>query len=235
MWQDQWKKYTLIPGLKWIREGMLAQGDTSPVWITEFGWTSCNIGSGRWCVTEDQQAQYLHDSFPLIDQLGFVRSAIVYNLRNKGTDPNDSESNFGLVRRDYTLKPSYAAVKAGMAGTAWGTSSSGTSSGSTSGDGGSTTTTRKGKGPKAKAAIVRRLALRLVRRRGRVVATGRALRTRRVLVRAFRAQRRSAPALRRWVKVDAQGRFASALPARLNRRLLVVANATGVTATARLS
>jgi polysaccharide biosynthesis protein PslG len=250
MWQDQWKKYTLIPGLKWIREGMLAQGDTSPVWITEFGWTSCNPGAGPWCVGEANQAQYLYDSFPLIDQLGFIQSAIVYNLRNKGTDTNDQESQFGLVRQDFSLKPSYNAVKAALGGAAWGSGSTGTTSGdttsggttsgdTTSGDttsGGTTSGSNgKAKGRKAKTAVVRRLQLRLVRRAGRVVATGRALRTRRVLVRAFRGQRRGTPAMRRWVKVDGQGRFASSLPSGLNRRLLVVANATGATATARLS
>jgi hypothetical protein len=232
MWQDQWKKYTLIPGLNWIREGMLAQGDSSPVWITEFGWTSCPVGADRWCVGEANQAQYLYDSFPLIDQLGFIQSAIVYNLRNKGTDPNSQEDNFGLVRQDYSLKPSYGAVKAALAGAPWG---SGSGSGSSPG-GGTTGGGSNGKGKGHKASAVGRLQLRLVRRGRRVVATGRALRARRVLVRAFRGQRQvGAPALRRWVRVDRQGRFASSLPAGLTRRLLVVANATGATAVARLT
>jgi hypothetical protein len=38
-----------------------------------------------------------------------VKAAEVYNLRNKGTDPTDRESQFGLVQRDFSPKPAYAA------------------------------------------------------------------------------------------------------------------------------
>ena len=41
----------------------------------------------------------------------YVRAAIIYNLRNKGWDPADREGNYGLVRRDYVLKPGYFALK----------------------------------------------------------------------------------------------------------------------------
>jgi hypothetical protein len=114
MWKDQYKKYTLIPGLKWIHQTQLGNGDNTPVWATEFGWTSCSIGADKICVTPSQQAQYVHDSFPLIDQLGYVRSAIVYNLVDKGSDASSSEDNFGLVNPDYSLKPAYSSLKSAL-------------------------------------------------------------------------------------------------------------------------
>ncbi|MBA3305783.1 MAG: cellulase family glycosylhydrolase, partial [Thermoleophilaceae bacterium] len=116
MWDNEWKRYTLIPGLRSIRAAQQAVGDNTPVWITEFGWTNCNAGSDRWCVTTEKQASYLRDSFGLIDAEPYVKSAIVYNLRDKGTDRNDPEDNFGLMTRDYTPKPAYAAVRAAWSG-----------------------------------------------------------------------------------------------------------------------
>jgi len=116
MWENEWKRYTLIPGLRSIRAAQQAVGDNTPVWITEFGWTNCNAGSDRWCVTSEKQASYLRDSFGLIDAEPYVKSAVVYNLRDKGTDRNDPEDNFGLMTRDYTPKPAYAAVRAAWTG-----------------------------------------------------------------------------------------------------------------------
>ena len=115
MWQDDWKKYTLIPGLRSIRAAQQTVGDNTPVWITEFGWTNCN-GSDRWCVSAEQQASYLQDSFGLIDAEPYVKSAVVYNLRDKGTDRSYTEDNFGLMTRDYAPKPAYAAVRAAWSG-----------------------------------------------------------------------------------------------------------------------
>jgi len=45
-----------------------------------------------------------------------VKSAIVYNLRDKGTNRDDTEDNFGLMTRDYAPKPAYAAVRAAWHG-----------------------------------------------------------------------------------------------------------------------
>lgn len=115
MWDEEWRKYTLLPGLRSIRASQQAAGDNTPVWITEFGWTNCT-SEDRWCVTAQQQASYLHDSFGVIDAEPYVKSAIVYNLRDKGTDRNDTEDNFGLMTRDYTPKPAYAAVRAAWTG-----------------------------------------------------------------------------------------------------------------------
>ena len=194
LWQDQWKKYTLVPGLRWIRDGQQAVGDSSPIWVTEFGWTTCTVGADRWCVTEQQQAQYVHDSFPILAGMDYVQAAMVYNLRNKGTDAGYTEDNFGLVRRDFSLKPSYAALKQALtsstsdstssgttsgttssgttsgttsSGTTSGTTSSGTTSGTTSSGtaSGTTSTTTKGrKRPRAAAAVTRRRRVQHLRR-----------------------------------------------------------------------
>jgi polysaccharide biosynthesis protein PslG len=112
-WQDQYKEWTYITGVPWIRSIETAHGDLKPLWFTEFGWSSCLPGgTDKWCVTTDEQAQYIPDALRIIrDNWDYVQAAIVYNLRNKGTTLTDRESSFGMVYRDFTPKPSYGAWK----------------------------------------------------------------------------------------------------------------------------
>ena len=113
LWQEEWKKYTFLPGLEWIRQGQLAAGDTSPIWITEFGWTTCT--GDRWCVTEELQARYIGEAFELMKGMDYIQAAAVYGLRNNGASSSGEWNNWGLVRRDFSPKPSYAAFKSAMA------------------------------------------------------------------------------------------------------------------------
>ena len=106
----QYYKYDLVQGTAAIRAARTAAGDTTPLWLTEFGYTTCTIGSGRWCVTEDQQASYLDQAARLVAGWTDVRAFIIYNLRNKGDDATSTEQNFGLVTTGYALKPAYTAV-----------------------------------------------------------------------------------------------------------------------------
>jgi hypothetical protein len=112
-WRPEWRKYTFLPGLEWVRAAQEQVGDRAPLWITEFGWTACR--EGGWCVSEAQQAEYLRGAFHILDGLAFVEAAIVYNLRDKGIDPG-KESNWGVVRRDFSPKPAYAALTASLRG-----------------------------------------------------------------------------------------------------------------------
>jgi hypothetical protein len=54
------------------RRVMLDFGDTSPVWITEFGWvlrSDCRLGEHEWMeVSEGQQAEYLAGAYAYADQ-----------------------------------------------------------------------------------------------------------------------------------------------------------------------
>jgi len=126
--------------LKLMRAIQTNAGDTSPIWITEFGFPTGT--SSQWHVSETEQANLITTSFNDLNNLAWVKAAIVYNLRNKGTDPNTMEDNFGLIRRDYTPKPAYGALKNVLSGSA--------------------TSTR--------APRPRRLSLRTVRKSGHVFA-----------------------------------------------------------------
>ncbi|MGI8512986.1 MAG: cellulase family glycosylhydrolase [Solirubrobacteraceae bacterium] len=101
--------------LKLMRAAQTAAGDSTPIWVTEFGFPTGT--SSQWHVSETQQANLLTTSLSDLAALPWVKAAIVYNLRDKGTNPNNMEDNFGLLRRDYTPKPAYAALTTALATT----------------------------------------------------------------------------------------------------------------------
>ena len=73
-------------------------------YITEYGKSTFNSN------TEEHQAKLLLQQTILMDKYGMDFSSI-YNFCNTGTDNNNSENNYGLVRKDYTPKLSFYAMK----------------------------------------------------------------------------------------------------------------------------
>jgi hypothetical protein len=109
------RKWSFISGVPWIREIMLANGDDKPIWLTEFGHTTCNDFANKYCVTYDAQATQIADAWTILQGWSYVQGATQYNLRNKGTDPASREDNYGLLRRDFTPKPAMESFKRAMA------------------------------------------------------------------------------------------------------------------------
>ncbi len=74
------------------------------IWLTEFGWTTCaNFPPG---VSEDTQASYILRS--LINYAGTTADKIFYyNLWDANQNPGDAESNYGILRNDFSPKKSY--------------------------------------------------------------------------------------------------------------------------------
>ena len=103
-------------GIEWIRKLQAAAGDNTPLWLTEFGWSTCREGSG-WCKSPAEQARNTKAGFATLGSEANVKGAIVYNLRDVGTDSGDMEANFGLVTRGFKPKPAYYAMRAALRGT----------------------------------------------------------------------------------------------------------------------
>jgi polysaccharide biosynthesis protein PslG len=115
-WKQEWRKYTFVTGVPAMHEVLRAHGQAhKQLWLTEFGFSSCGDAES-WCVTEQEQAEYTRDSLRLVKGWSFVEAGLVYNLRNKGSDPSGREDQFGLVRRDFSRKPAYTAFKQALAG-----------------------------------------------------------------------------------------------------------------------
>ncbi len=99
-------------GIAAVHAQQRAAGDDTSLWITEFGWTTAR--GTNWQVTQGEQADYVAQAFGVLDTLPYVRAATVYELRDRSADPDDFESNFGLVAANYAPKPVYHALKAAL-------------------------------------------------------------------------------------------------------------------------
>lgn len=99
-----------IAWLRWVDADLRALAARPvPLYLTEMGWPSNN---GKCGVSEKTQAAYLARSFFLAQTLPDIKGLWWYDLFDDGTDLNDPEQNFGLLKGDLTLKPSYLTLKA---------------------------------------------------------------------------------------------------------------------------
>jgi hypothetical protein len=126
-----------LASVRSIHEVQLANGDTTPLWLDEFGWTSCwprqRLQQEQACVTTQTQAANLANTFRALARTSFMAAAVVYKLQNSGNE------DFGLLSAGGARKPAFAAFARALA---------------------------------APFGSVSRVTLSLVRRGGRVVASG---------------------------------------------------------------
>jgi hypothetical protein len=83
------------------------------IWLTEFGWATfqeAKAGGIFAGFTPEAQAKYILRR--LTESLGLgVNVAVIYDLRDDGTDPYYNEHHYGLVDINLKPKPSYGAVQ----------------------------------------------------------------------------------------------------------------------------
>lgn len=94
-----------------LRQTMLEHGDAAPVWITEFGWSTCTRNP---CVTRRQQRAYVADTYRLLalPRYAWVSQTFIYQLRDllNATTHADWGGGLGVVSRQLDPKPSYGAL-----------------------------------------------------------------------------------------------------------------------------
>ena len=98
-----------------VRDVMADHGDTKPIWLTEFGWsTNSQVLHPLGGVSEAVQAAHLGLAFEMLAAVPYVEVAIVYNFRNNywGHDADNWEDQLGLLRTDFSPKPAYAVFSA---------------------------------------------------------------------------------------------------------------------------
>ena len=100
-------------GIESVRRVMVANGDTAKtVWLTELGWSTSTALPG---VSEATQADFLTKAFTKLREYPYVKTAFWYSVRNlfwAHDDPSDVENGYGLVRTDFSQKPSFSAYTA---------------------------------------------------------------------------------------------------------------------------
>jgi hypothetical protein len=111
-------RYSFVAGVPRIHDVMRSHGDPRPLWLTEFGWSTCSVRGGQhWqnCVGESTQADYLRRAFRQIRSWRYVAAAIWFKLKSTTASASDRTGNFGLIALDGRRKPAFYAFQAAAA------------------------------------------------------------------------------------------------------------------------
>jgi hypothetical protein len=111
-------RYSFVRGVPAIREIMLRNGDSRPIWLTESGWSTSTLRTpDHWRngVSEATQATFMRQQAEQIARWPYVKVNIWFNLLDAGSDRADKYSNCGLLRVDGTAKPAFAAFRTAAA------------------------------------------------------------------------------------------------------------------------
>ncbi|MDP9385448.1 MAG: cellulase family glycosylhydrolase, partial [Actinomycetota bacterium] len=109
-------RVSFVRGVPAMRELMLRFGDAKPLWLTEFGWSTCSVrGQDPWDngVAEAAQARFVREALDHLSAWDYVPVAIYYGISDLSGDRSERTDNYGLLRRDGTEKPAFAAFRAG--------------------------------------------------------------------------------------------------------------------------
>lgn len=94
-------------------QSFLAQNDPGrSIWIVEYGYSTCQIADNDFvCVSEATQADYLTRAFTYMRRYLNVERLFWFSMRNRNAGET-REANYGLLRYDFSAKPSLAALRA---------------------------------------------------------------------------------------------------------------------------
>ncbi|MHB8531124.1 MAG: glycoside hydrolase 5 family protein [Solirubrobacteraceae bacterium] len=102
-----------LASVRSIREVQLAAGDDRPIWLDEFGWSSCwpreRIQQEQGCVTPAVQARNVRDTYRALARAPYVAAAIVYKLQDSRRE------DFGVLSSSGLHKPAFAALASSLA------------------------------------------------------------------------------------------------------------------------
>jgi polysaccharide biosynthesis protein PslG len=119
--EDKHIRHSFILGVPAVRGVMLRNGEDKPLWLTEFGWSSCTYRSGPSsanCVDESTQAKHLGEAYTQMMSWSYVPVGVWFNLKNTSMDAGDRVDNYGLLRHDNTGKPAMEAFRTAATGLA---------------------------------------------------------------------------------------------------------------------
>lgn len=111
-WEDPSRiSINAFPAIQEIRRSMEAFGDAGKqVWLTEFGYSTTTQDGG---VSAATQAAFLTKAYRYVERFPWVKTMFWYAARNSPFygDRDTYEARFGLATTDWSLKPSYAALR----------------------------------------------------------------------------------------------------------------------------
>jgi len=83
------------------------------LWLTEVGFSTCKWDS-RCVPSERRQSLYTEAVARTAHRFPYVKALLFYNFRNRTTDSADFQGNFGVIRRDFSKKPTYEGFRRAM-------------------------------------------------------------------------------------------------------------------------
>jgi hypothetical protein len=101
-----------LASLRSIHQVQLANGDTKPLWLDEFGWSSCwpkRIQEEQVCVTKQVQGTNLANIFRLLAHTPYIAAETMYDLQESASE------QFGVLTRSGRRKPAFAALSRALA------------------------------------------------------------------------------------------------------------------------
>jgi polysaccharide biosynthesis protein PslG len=103
----------VLASVRSIHEVQLAHGDSKPLWLDEFGWSSCyprqRIQEEQACVTRPIQGSNLSDVFHSLARTPYVAAEAMYNLQDSGHE------QFGVLNGSGARKPAFQALSRALA------------------------------------------------------------------------------------------------------------------------
>jgi hypothetical protein len=101
--------YTLVLGsLRSFRNVQVANGDSKPLWLDEFGWSNCyprhRLQEEQACVTTAVQAANVADVFRELARTPYVAAEVLYDLQDSGRE------KFGVLSASGARKPAFKAL-----------------------------------------------------------------------------------------------------------------------------
>lgn len=101
-----WNAFQRLP---LIRKVMVRNGDAAKrIWLTEFG---APTGTNAKSVSERRQARTYAEGIRGQRRWRWVGPLFFYSGRDRGTDPSVWSENLGVIRVDFTMKPSAATLQ----------------------------------------------------------------------------------------------------------------------------
>ena len=117
------KDSDLADQMRIFRDIRARHADTTPIWVTEFGYTTTGprYGEGMgYSFSPEQQAELTGRQYDRLVTMPDVQAAIVHTLRDQPiqrlADPGDPEWGYGWLRTDGSPKPVYCAFAARAGG-----------------------------------------------------------------------------------------------------------------------
>jgi polysaccharide biosynthesis protein PslG len=99
----------VLASLRYLHQVQLANHDSKPLWLNEFGWSSCwprqRIQQEQGCVTKQAQGANLANVFRSLARTPWVAAEMVYTLQGSRSE------DFGVLTETGAHKPSFGVLR----------------------------------------------------------------------------------------------------------------------------